>query len=193
MSRFRVHAHASQEHELALTRQYEQKLLLKESSAISRELEETAKISVGLAKISHWLRLALRANGGEALPSDLSIRARDTLSQSSPDVVALERECELVRLEKENEELRALIELRDEKQTSTLREEIAQETREAYERRAGGHSGDLFMSHNMDSDLRGPRMFSPTGLRGGTRGGKRGGMAGRGKARMYGVQHASGW
>lgn len=112
--------------------------------------------------------------------------------EASPDVVALERECELVRLEKENEELHALLDLRDKKETSTLREEIAQETREAYERRSGGHSDSLFMSHNLESDLRGPRMFSPTGIRG-ARGGKRGGIPGRGKSRMYGVQHASGW
>ena len=157
-------------------------------------MEETAKISVGLAKISQWLRLALRANGGEtSLPSTFSLGPDGSLFETSPDVVALERECELVRLEKENEELRALLELRDRKETATLRDEIAQETREAYERRAGGHSDNLFMSHNMDSDLRGPRMFSPTGIRGGNRGGKRGGIPGRGKSRMYGVQHASGW
>jgi hypothetical protein len=167
---------------------------LRESSTISHELEETAKISVGLAKISELLRLALRANGGETSVPSTFTRGEDGIFQEmSADVVALERECELVRLEKENEELRALLDLRDGKETTALREEIAQETREAYERRAGGHPDSIFMSHNMDADLRGPRMFSPTGLRGGNRGGKRGGIPGRGKSRMYGVQHSPGW
>lgn len=127
------------------------------------------------------------------MPSTFTRGEDGIFQETSADVVALERECELVRLEKENEELRALLDLRDRKETTALREEIAQETREAYERRVGGHSDSIFMSHNMDADLRGPRMFSPTGLRGGNRGGKRGGIPGRGKSRMYSVQHSPGW
>jgi len=167
---------------------------MRESAAISHELEETAKVSVGLAKISQLLRLALRANGGESTLPSISSQGGDVvLQETAPDVVALERECELVRLEKENEELRALLDLRDRKETATLREEIVQETREAYERRAGSHSDGIFMSHNVDSDLRGPRMFSPTGLRGSGNRGKRAGIPGRGKSRMYGIQHSPGW
>ncbi|CAG7846798.1 SubName: Full=Uncharacterized protein {ECO:0000313/EMBL:CCA70648.1} [Serendipita indica DSM 11827] len=184
MSKFRIHAHASQEHELALTRQYEQQIIARESNTLTHELEESAKISLGLARISAGLRMALRASAGEDVDGTV---ADPSLPNASSDTHALERECELVRLERENEELRALLELRDSKDTATLKEEIAQETREAYARRTGGQLDSPFMAHNMD----GHRMFAPGGFRGLSRGGKRGGMSNRGKPRMFGT--AQGW
>jgi hypothetical protein len=107
--------------------------------------------------------------------------------------LALERECELVRLEKENEELRALLELRDSKDMASLRDEIAQETRDAYARRAGSSLESPYNATGMDQDVRNSRMFSAPGFRGLNRGGKRGGLPGRGKTRIYGVQHSGGW
>lgn len=192
---------------------------------ITRELEETAKISLGLARLSEFLRLALRSLGGEDPEARSSLDAfLPTSSQlpfptsspvpfvedgieATPDVVALERECELVRLEKENESLRILLQLRDQKDLFTLREEIVQEIRETYARRAAG-AGQLespfvgqgiqhSLTHNPGSgfggnqgmgvgdDMRGSRMFSPGGgFRGLGRGAKRG-IPGRGKSRMY--------
>lgn len=122
--------------------------------------------------------------------------------------MALERECELVRLEKENESLRYLLQLRDQKDTSTLREDIVREIKETYARRAAGQLESPFvgqglshgLTHNpgsgfggnqgmgMGDDIRGSRMFSPGGgSRGMWRGAKRG-IPGRGKSRMYDAQ-----
>ena len=132
--------------------------------------------------------MALRASAGE----DVDAAVVDpSLPDASSDTLALERECELVRLERENEELRALLELRDSKSTAALRDEIAQETREAYARRTGGQLDSPFMAHNMDGDLRGHRMFAPGGFRGISRAGKRGGMSNRSKPRMFGT--SQGW
>ncbi|KAG8826257.1 hypothetical protein FRC19_009404 [Serendipita sp. 401] len=190
MGKFRLHAHTTQEHELLLTRQYEEQLFARESTRMSHDLEESARISISISNLSEWLRLALRASNGESAQLDIDY-GTDSQEPSS-DVIALERECELVRLEKENEELRSLLELRDEKDMASLREEIAQETREAYLRRTGGQLESPFLSHahNVDSDPRGPRMFSPGGFRGLNRG-KRGGMVGRGKQRPFGSHQ--GW
>ncbi|KAG8834636.1 hypothetical protein FRC17_007938 [Serendipita sp. 399] len=190
MGKFRVHAHTTQEHELSLTKQYEEQLFNRESATMIRELEESARISTSLSRLSEWLRQALRASNGE--PNDPSVHDEIDLQESSPDVVALERECELVRLEKENEELRALLELRDEKDMASLREEIAQETREAYLRRTGGQLESPFLSntHNIDAEPRGSRMFSPSGFRGLSRAAKRGGMGSRGKQRPFGSHQA---
>jgi len=132
---------------------------------------------------------------------------------STPDVMALERECELVRLEKENEFLRSLLQLRDEKDTSTLRDDIVREIKETYARRAAGQLDSSFvgqglshsLAHNpgsgfgsnqgmgMGDEIRASRMFSPGagGSRGMWRGAKRG-MLGRGKSRMYDAQRLCG-
>jgi hypothetical protein len=136
--------------------------------------------------------------------------------ESTPDIMALERECELVRLEKENESLRYLLRLRDQKDTASLREDIVREVKETYARRAAtttaaagqmespfvGQGLSHSLLHNpgngsfgggnqgmgMSDDLRASRMFSPGGgSRGGWRGAKRG-IPGRGKSRMYDAQ-----
>jgi hypothetical protein len=133
--------------------------------------------------------------------------------ESTPDIAALERECELVRLEKENESLRALLQLRDQKDTSTLREDIVKEIKETYAQRAAGQLEGPFvgqgLSHSltlnpgsgfgsnqgmaMGDEIRASRMFSPGagGSRGMWRGAKRG-MLGRGKSRMYDAQRLCG-
>jgi hypothetical protein len=169
-------------------------LLARESSTLAQELEETQRISLSLAKISDCLRRALRANGGEAPPQWDTLSGDDAFLLETDDAaLALERECELVRLEKENEELRALLELRDSKDMASLRDEIAQETRDAYARRGGSSLESPYNATGMDQDVRNSRMFSAPGFRGLNRGGKRGGLPGRGKTRIYGVQHSGGW
>lgn len=165
-------------------------ILSKETATITHELEETAKISIGLARISELLRLSLRAVGGE-VPAEGGVDEALFLEGMTPDVWSLERECELVRLERENEALRGLLELRDTKDTQALREEIAKETADAYARRTT-QSDSPFISHSLTGDAAGPRMFSPGGYRGLNRAGRRG-LAGRGRARTYGVTHPGAW
>lgn len=138
----------------------------------------------------------------------------------TPDVVALERECELVRLEKENESLRMLLQLRDQKDMSSLREEIIQEIKETYARRSAASGGQVespFVGQNLGhsvthglgngvgsgsgfssnqsihigDDIRTSRTFTGGGgFRGMGRGAKRGAIPGRGKGRMYDSRYA---
>jgi hypothetical protein len=164
-------------------------LLSRETATITHELEETAKISVGLARISELLRSSLRSVGGE-VPAEGGTDDALFFEGMTPDVWSLERECELVRLEKENEALRGLLELRDTKDTQTLREEIAKETADAYARRTT-QSDSPFIPHSLTGDATGPRIFSPSGYRGLGRGGRRG-LGGRGRARGY-VAHPGAW
>lgn len=165
-------------------------LLSRETATIKHELEETGKISIGLARISELLRSSLRAIGGE-VPTEGGGDENPLLSGMTVDVWSLERECELVRLEKENEALRGLLELRDTKDTQVLREEIAKETAEAYARRTT-QSESPFIPHNLTGDAPGPRMYSHSGYRGLNRTNRRG-LAGRGRARTYGVPHPGAW
>ena len=115
--------HAAQQHELTLTRHYEELLLSRETTLLSTELASTTNLSVSLSRISHLLRLALRANGGEIVDDDAAADPSSPLYHQAEDEDAggyyqeglsredwaLERECEIVRLEKENEELRRLL------------------------------------------------------------------------------------
>lgn len=185
-----ISQHSSQEHELALTRQYEQQILSRETATMERELSETAAISVALAKISQLLRQALRTSGGE---DPVPRMEEDDLVQTAQTsgAWALERECELARLERENEELRALLHLRDDKDLDTLRAEVIRETRESYLRRAEGHHDSPFIAHGLDD--RGSRMFSQGAYRGIGRGSKRGSSGIRGKPRMFAGSHSPAW
>jgi len=143
MSKFRTHAvcstslsltrphthlifqHASQEHELALTRQYERQLLNHETTVMQQELSQTMAISVALSNISNLLRQTLRATGGE----DISTGSSDDEDYLFPgkqgqEAWSLERECELVRLQRENEHLLALLDV-DQSDTGTVGAELA--------------------------------------------------------------------
>jgi len=106
--------HASQERELSLTRQYESILLNRDTTFLNEELSLSTAADESLSRLSHYLRMALRAHGGEdieAVPpsEDISDLRNDYTNRDEVPDVALERECELVRLEKENEELRWLV------------------------------------------------------------------------------------
>ncbi|KAG8957369.1 hypothetical protein FRC03_010212 [Tulasnella sp. 419] len=137
MSKFRSQAHAAQQHELTLTRHYESLLLARESSTLNQELAASTQISQSLSRLSYLIRQALRANGGEEPEPDPAevlrtidpetgepIPSENTSSKDLSDEMgggysadaglerddwALEREIEITRLEKENEELRKLL------------------------------------------------------------------------------------
>ncbi|KAJ7505438.1 hypothetical protein B0H11DRAFT_2154251 [Mycena galericulata] len=128
MNTFRNRAVHVQERELALSREYESQLLARQEDSDSHDLGSSTTVYESLGRISHVLRQLLRAQGGEppepeptASPEvDLTVEAREpwtTLAArepwAAPSVTgadhALEREIELARLEKENEELRILL------------------------------------------------------------------------------------
>ncbi|KAH0832005.1 hypothetical protein J3R83DRAFT_12909 [Lanmaoa asiatica] len=119
MGAFRTRARDVQEHELALIREYEARLLAKESENLLRVLSSTTAESISLGRISATLRSLLRVLNGEDVPSPSSTSPRpETNNPPSDDFDfrpredddwALERECELSRLERENAVLRRLL------------------------------------------------------------------------------------
>ncbi|KAJ7758525.1 hypothetical protein DFH07DRAFT_710847, partial [Mycena maculata] len=135
MNTFRNRAKDVQERELALSREYETQLLARQEECDSHDLGSSTTVYESLGRISHVLRQLLRAQGGEpvepeptAAPEpDLSVALKPlavedrepwtTLAAREPWTApavtgadhALEREIELARLEKENEELRRML------------------------------------------------------------------------------------
>ncbi|KAJ3716980.1 hypothetical protein FB446DRAFT_747118 [Lentinula raphanica] len=125
MSEFRNRAQTVQENELSLIRHYESQLLQLEEENSSRELEASTKISESISRLSEFLRNCMREVGGERTRVARGDDDEDDIgSEEDPDLIerepwqstdathaewALEREIELARLERENEELRALI------------------------------------------------------------------------------------
>lgn len=123
-----VTQHAAQQHELTLTRHYESLLLVRESNALSQDLEAQTKLSASLARLSQLLRQALRANAGEDPEAEENendfTTAESLLAAANPEQQpggysnnplseredwALEREAEINRLEAENAQLRKLL------------------------------------------------------------------------------------
>ncbi|KAG8214546.1 hypothetical protein J3R82DRAFT_9607 [Butyriboletus roseoflavus] len=119
MGAFRTRARDVQEDELALTREYEARLLAKESENLLRALSSTTAESISLGRISATLRSLLRVLNGEDVPCPSSSSPPAETNNSPSDDIdfgqregddrALERECELSRLERENAVLRRLL------------------------------------------------------------------------------------
>ncbi|KAF7314302.1 hypothetical protein MKEN_00902800 [Mycena kentingensis (nom. inval.)] len=138
MTTFRNRAKDVQERELALSREYETRLLARQEECDTQDLNTSTTIYNSLVRLSHVLRQLLHLQGGEptdpespvlaadpdAPPRELNFDEREpwtTLAAREPWTTvestgadhALEREIELARLEKENEELRRLLGLGD--------------------------------------------------------------------------------
>ncbi|KAI9058144.1 hypothetical protein FKP32DRAFT_1659199 [Trametes sanguinea] len=118
MEKFRIHAHEVQQRELALMRQYESVIIERETEALQATLTENNARSESLVRISRLLRAVLRKLGGEDIQAyeaylQAQIRAAKSPASSTSRVAvaewSLEREIELARLQRENEELRALL------------------------------------------------------------------------------------
>ncbi|KAF9267541.1 hypothetical protein L218DRAFT_894979 [Marasmius fiardii PR-910] len=121
MTQFRNKAQDVQEHELSLIKEYETKLLALEETNATHDLATNTAISDSLAQISRLLRQCLRAQGGESIFETGDDQELEEVAQSiyerepwsSRDATqaerALEREIELARLGKENEELRRML------------------------------------------------------------------------------------
>ncbi|KAF5382490.1 hypothetical protein D9615_002999 [Tricholomella constricta] len=113
MSTFRNRAQDVQERELSLIREYETKLLARQEEYVAQDLATSTAISESLVRISHLLRQFLRSLGGEdADPPTTRIddeENREPWTSVAASDYALEKEIELARLEKENEELRRMM------------------------------------------------------------------------------------
>lgn len=104
-----------QENELAIIREFESRILtLQDQDSTKRLIASTAQ-SESLARLSRSFRQFMRSVGGEDADrssSDDNPKSEDLESwsaASSSAEWALERDCELARLEKENEELRRMV------------------------------------------------------------------------------------
>ena len=96
-----------------MIREYEAKLLAREEDNSKRDLDSSTAISQSLVRLSYLLRQVLRSQNGEDIDSPVT-RAddddnREPWTVSAVSDHALERDIELARLEKENEELRRLM------------------------------------------------------------------------------------
>ncbi|CAA7261380.1 unnamed protein product [Cyclocybe aegerita] len=113
MSSFRNRAKDVQERELSLIREYEAKLLAREEENANKDLCATTAISNSLVRLSHLLRQVLRSQNGEDAESHTAEgddeEDREPWTAAAASDHALERDIELARLEKENEELRRLM------------------------------------------------------------------------------------
>lgn len=102
-----------QERELSLIREYEAKLLAREEENSKKDLGTSTAISHSLVRLSYLLRQVLRSQNGEDTESPVTRMEddenREPWTMSAASDYALERDIELARLEKENEELRKII------------------------------------------------------------------------------------
>ena len=93
-----------QERELSLIRDYETRLLALEEQNAARDLETSTTVSQTIARLSEIMRRVLRAHTGEDVDPDMDPEEAAKLVEQ-----ALEREIELARLGKENEELKRML------------------------------------------------------------------------------------
>jgi len=121
MSGFRNQAKEVQERELSLIRDYEARLITLEETSLTHSLDQSSTLSTALSRISISLRNFLRVQMGgeepEPDPTDPNDPAfslaveddREPWAVTESASHALERECELARLERENEDLRRML------------------------------------------------------------------------------------
>ena len=110
--------HEIQEQELELIRKYEASLLAKEAEQLTEELDANMAFSSSISTLGQNLRKALRAIDGEDIPEGGD--ERDDMATLAASEWALDRECELARLEKENTELRRMLGLEVEVEQTSI-------------------------------------------------------------------------
>jgi len=123
---------AAQQHELTLTRHYEALLLSRDTQSLDDGLITNTILSESLQRLAYYLRGLLKSMAGENCEnldpdydgSGINIEELHTLLETLDERSgyqgvegsqdwAMERECEILRLEKENEELRRLLGIDD--------------------------------------------------------------------------------
>ncbi|KAG1872328.1 hypothetical protein DFJ58DRAFT_761035 [Suillus subalutaceus] len=115
MSAFRTRARDVQEHELALIREYESKLIARESEDLLRALSASTAQSAALGRISNTLRHLMRVLNGE--DAEIADTPSPEVKQGDAEEFdfeekkdwSLERDSELARLERENSVLRRML------------------------------------------------------------------------------------
>jgi hypothetical protein len=110
--------HEIQERELELIRKYEAALLTKEAEQQMEDLDANMAFSSSVSTLGKNLRKALRALDGE--DTQESGDERDDITVLAASEWALDRECELARLEKENVELRRMLGLEVEVEQTSI-------------------------------------------------------------------------
>jgi len=118
MTTFRKRAHEIQENELELIRKYEAALLAKEAEQLMEDLDANMDFSSSVSILGQNLRKALRALDGEDTQEIGD--ERDDMTVLAASEWALDRECELARLEKENAELRRMLGLEVEVEQTSI-------------------------------------------------------------------------
>jgi len=118
MTTFRKRAHEIQEQELELIRKYEASLLTKEAEQLMEDLDANMAFSSSVSTLGKNLRKTLRALDGE--DAQESGDERDEMALLASSEWALDRECELARLEKENAELRRMLGLEVEVEQTSI-------------------------------------------------------------------------
>jgi len=118
MTTFRKRAHEIQENELELIRKYEAALLAKEAEQLMEDLDANIDFSSSVSILGQNLRKALRALDGEDTQEIGD--ERDDMTVLAASEWALDRECELARLEKENAELRRMLGLEVEVEQTSI-------------------------------------------------------------------------
>ncbi|KAF8337562.1 uncharacterized protein EI90DRAFT_3043369 [Cantharellus anzutake] len=89
MAKFRAQAHATQRHELTLTRHYESLLQARENNSLNQDLGLSVSTFESLTKISDLLRRALRSLSGEDPDADVSREADRVDGLQSPEHLSL--------------------------------------------------------------------------------------------------------
>ena len=110
--------HEIQEHELELIRKYEASLLAKEAEQLLEDLDTNMAFSSSVSMLGKNLRKAMRALDGE--DTQESGDERDDMNVLAASEWALDRECELARLERENAELRRMLGLEVEVEQTSI-------------------------------------------------------------------------
>ncbi|KAI0715071.1 hypothetical protein C8Q76DRAFT_729481 [Earliella scabrosa] len=128
MTKFRNHAFAAQQHELTMTRHYEQLIQSLDASLVQNDFSSNTAATLSLHRLAQSLRALMRSMNGE-LPDDSSpsptssshdpslpppASAVPTLDElnallSDREDWAVEREHEIARLESENDALRRVL------------------------------------------------------------------------------------
>ncbi|THH04376.1 hypothetical protein EW146_g10195 [Bondarzewia mesenterica] len=109
MTQFRNRAHEVQEQELSLIRDYETRLISRETEERTHQLADSTAYTESLCRVSTLLRRLTRTlNGEDASSAPEGFDADDWDDLAAADW-SLERECELARLEQENALLRSLL------------------------------------------------------------------------------------
>ena len=101
-----------------MIRKYEAALLAKEAEQLTEDLDANMAFSSSISTLGKNLRKALRALDGEDAPE--SGDERDDMATLAASEWALDRECELARLEKENTELRRMLGLEVEVEQTSI-------------------------------------------------------------------------